>query len=160
MTAIDMEVDAFLADSAESVQGKIYALGIGWNTLFANSFPMTHPRIAIGVTIHVPFTATNQNHTISVYLEEEDGQRHQLGVQPSPTGELEPAFELRTGFTLGRPPLLAQGDEQIVAMAMVIDQLQFTQPGMLAWVIEIDGEAMKRLPMRVAQPPQPLGLFR
>ncbi len=153
-----MEIDAFLADAAESVQGKIYALGIGWNTIYAPMFPAVHPRVAIGITIHVPYTATNQMHSIVLHLEKQDGGKHPLGHHPpsEESGIPTPIYELMGNFNVGRPPMLTHGDEQIVALAMVIDQIQFETPEMFSWVLSIDGEPLKKLPMRVqhlAQPP-------
>ncbi len=49
-----MRVDAFLADTAEVVNGKIYALGGGWNTIFVRSFPAMHRRLANGRNPAVP----------------------------------------------------------------------------------------------------------
>lgn len=148
-----MEIDAFLADSAESVQGKIYALGIGWNTIFAARFPAVHPRIAVGVTIHVPYTATNQMHKIVLHLELPDGQKFVLGMQPPISDDASPTpmYELQGNFNVGRPPILTPGDEQVVALAMVIDQIQFERPDIYTWVLSVDGTPMKRLPMRVQQ---------
>ena len=146
-----MEVDAFLADSAESVQGKIYALGVGWNAIFAPAFPIVQPRISLGITVRVPYTATNQMHSITVHLDSEDGVRKQLGLNAGPDGEPTPIMEIAGNFNLGRPPLLPAGDEQIVGFAMQIDQLQFDGPGMFTWEIEIDGAVLKRLPMRIVQ---------
>ena len=34
----EIELDAFLADSVASVQGKLYALGAGWNRIASGSF--------------------------------------------------------------------------------------------------------------------------
>lgn len=145
-----MEIDAFLADSADSVQGKIYALGIGWNTIFANQFPTIHPRVAVGITIHVPYTATNQRHTVSLKLQTEDGQDVALGTDAS-SGEPIPVMELGGEFNVGRPPLLPAGDEQIVAIALTINGLLFEAPNSFSWVISIDGSVEKKLPMRVQQ---------
>lgn len=147
-----MQVDAFLADSAEAVQGKIYALGMGWNTIYAQSFPATHPRLAIGMIIHVPYIATNQMHTVTVYLQHQDGGRVPIGVRPGPDrAETEPIHELGGQFNVGRPPLLPAGDEQVVALAMTVDGLRFDKPDLYSWVVSIDGSPVKRLPMRVQQ---------
>lgn len=148
-----MEVTAFLADSAEAVQGKIYALGIGWNAIFSPVFPVTHPRLALGITIQVPYTATNQMHTVTVHLETEDGARVRLGMNAQPGSEPTPILELGGGFNVGRPPMLVAGDEQVVPFAMTIDQLYFEAPGMFAWVVSIDGHEMKRIPMRLTTLP-------
>ena len=146
-----MEVDAFLADSAETVQGKIYALGIGWNNIFVKTFPAVHPRVSVGITIHVPYTATNQMHKISLHLEDADGERIPLGEAPpeQPDGETEQVFELRGQFNVGRPPLLPPGDVQVVCLTMTINNLRLDKPYMLTWVISIDDTPMKHLPMRI-----------
>jgi hypothetical protein len=148
-----MEVDAFLADSAEAVQGKIYGLGIGWNNIYVPTFPAVHPRVSVGITIHVPYTHTNQMHTIALHLEGADGERLPLGETPPEQldGETGQILEIGGTFNVGRPPLLPAGDEQVVPLAMTINGLRLERPDMLTWVISIDGTPVKRLPMRVHQ---------
>ncbi|MDZ4250499.1 MAG: hypothetical protein U0990_10475 [Candidatus Nanopelagicales bacterium] len=149
-----MRIDAFLADAAEAVQGKIYALGIGWNTIYAGSFPVQHPRLALGMTISVPYTQTNQNHNLTVHLESPDGERIPIGEDRTADGS-RPVTEIGSSFNVGRPPLLPAGDEQLVSLAITINGLGFERPEIYSWVISIDGEPMKRLPMRVQQLSQP-----
>jgi hypothetical protein len=150
MTA--MKVDAFVADAASTVEGKIFALGIGWSIIYANAFPATHARLAIAMTIHVPYTQTNQLHRVLVHLENEDGVKVKLGarVPADPETAAESIHEIGGEFNVGRPPLLPAGDEQIVPLSLTIDALTFDEPGMFAWVISIDGTEMRRLPLRVA----------
>jgi hypothetical protein len=156
MGELAMEIDAFLADAAESVNGKIYALGVGWNILQVAQFPTVHPRIAIGITIHVPYTATNQNHALLVHLEDEDGNRIPLGERPgvSPDDSPQQVGELGGEFNVGRPPLLPPGDEQVITLALAVNGMRFERPGLFTWTFTIDGTPMKRLPMRVLQVPQ------
>lgn len=142
-----MEIDAFLADSAESVQGKLYAMGIGWNAILAGGFPFSQSRIALGIMVQVPYNETNEHHSLSVHLEDEDGGRKQLGMS-GPEGA--PIAEIRSSFTVGRPAGLAAGDAQMVSFAMNFDQLPFEIPAMYNWVVSIDDIAVKRLPMRVS----------
>lgn len=141
-----MEIDAFLADSAESVQGKLYAIGIGWNSIFSTGFPFAQSRIALGITVQVPYNETNESHTIAVHLEDEDGRRKQLGMSAPDNA---PIAEIRSSFNVGRPPQLQAGDAQMISFAMNFDQLPFENPTMYNWVISIDDVATKRLPMRV-----------
>jgi hypothetical protein len=149
-----MKVNAFLADSAEAVNGKIYALGMGWNAIFQGTFPFTHPRMALAMTIHVPYTATNQTHRVQVHLEDEDGLRLSLGARPPLPAEAGPVpvDEFDFNFNVGRPPLLPPGDEQVVAVAVTADQLAFPHPGMYTWVIEVDGAELTRLSLRITTP--------
>lgn len=154
-----MDVDAFLADSAESVQGKIYALGIGWNSVYVRSFPTVHPRTSVGITIRVPYTATNQMHTVLMHLEKEDGERVPIGEERSePDAEPKQVFELGGQFNVGRPALLPPGDEQVVCLALTINNLLLEKPEMFHWVISVDGTALKRLPMRVQQLTQQMAM--
>jgi len=142
-----MEINAFLADSAESVLGKLYAIGIGWNSILTGRFPFAQSRIALGITVQVPYNETDELHSLSVHLEDEDGRRKQLGVN-GPNGA--PIAEIRSSFTVGRPPGLPAGDAQIISFAMNFDQLPFEKPAMYNWVVSIDDIAVKRLPMRVS----------
>jgi hypothetical protein len=146
-----VEVNAFLADAAEESQGKIYALGIGWNRIYTREFPARHPRMAIAITVHVPYTQTNQVHRISIQLETEDGQVVPLGDAPPSAPDEPPGkiHELGGEFNVGRPPNLTPGDEQIVPLALTLDGLRFEQPGKFNWVIRIDGTEVRRLDMRV-----------
>ena len=144
-----MRVDAFLADTAEVVNGKIYALGAGWNTIFVRQFPAQHRRLAIAATVHVPFNETNLSHNLEVKLVTEDGETYPIGVRPDDEGKPQPVRAMGGDFTLGRPAHLADGFEQVACFAFTFDGLRFDKPRQLSWVVSIDGEELVRLPMRV-----------
>jgi len=146
-----VRVDAFLADSAEVINNKIYALGAGWNTIFARSFPVVHRRLNVAATLHVPFTATNVPHKFEVRLITEDGEEHPIGVRADAQGDPTPVTAMGGEFTLGRPPLLVDGDDQIACFTFTIDGMRFDGPGMYSWVLSVDGEEATRLPMRVQE---------
>src|SRR5690606_13247907 len=99
-----VRVDAFLADSAEVVQGKIYALGAGWNTIYVRTFPAVHRRLTVAATVHVPFTDTNQPHGLELKLVTEDGEDHPIGLRMGDDGKPEPVRAMGGEFRLGRPP--------------------------------------------------------
>lgn len=144
-----MRVDAFLADTAEVVNGKIYALGGGWNTIFVRQFPAQHRRLAVAVTVHVPFTDTNVSHNLEVTLVTEDGETYPIGLRPDDQGNPQPVRAMGGEFTLGRPAHLADGFEQVACFAFTFDGLRFDKARLLSWVVSIDGEELARLPMRV-----------
>lgn len=144
-----VRVDAFLADTAEVVNGKIYSLGIGWNTIFVRSFPAAHRRMSIAITAHVPFTDTNVQHKLEVRLVTEDGEAYAIGQRPDSDGNLQPIHALGGDFTLGRPAHLADGFEQVACFAFTLDGLRFDRARQLSWVVSIDGDEATRLPMRV-----------
>ena len=141
-----MELDAFLADSVVAVEGKLYAQGAGWNVINAPQLPVRHARIGVGLLVHVPYTETNVTHRFDVRLDDSDGGRIPLGVGPTEDGKL---YVVSRQFAVGRPPLLPAGDEQIVPVALNFDGLVFEKADAYNFVIEIDGEERKRLPIRV-----------
>ena len=144
-----MRVDAFLADTAEVVSGKIYALGVGWNTIFVRQFPAQHRRLAVAATVHVPFTDTNMTHNLEVKLVTEDGETYPIGIRQDADGQPQPVRAMGGDFTLGRPAHLADGFEQVACFAFTFDGLRFDKARLLSWVISIDGQELTRLPMRV-----------
>ncbi len=142
-----LQVDAFLADSVDSVNGKLYAHGAGWNIIRTKSMPARHPRIGIGALIRVPYTATNQPHELEIRLEDGNGNVVQMGP-PSSEGQA-PAPVFKTGFSVGRPPRLVPGEEQVVPISLNLDGMIFQKPDSYRFVLLIDGEVAKTLSLRV-----------
>lgn len=133
-----MRVDAFLADSVVSAEGKLYAQGIGWNTINAVQFPARHDRLGIGLVVHIPYTETNQQHTLGMRLEK-DGEILCLNMGGEPD-EAEPRLtSIDVGFNVGRPPTLPAGAEQVIAFAVNLNLLVFPEPGAYELVLTIDG---------------------
>ena len=144
------EVTSFLADSVDLVQGKIYALGIGWNMIFAPGFPIQHPRVGLGVLVNVPYTSTNQDHKLEITLLDEDGNQIPLRFVPSGDDSPTPDYKVSAQFKLGRPPALPAGDSQLMPLAINFDGLVFPKASMYRWVIEIDGKVVGENSMRVS----------
>jgi hypothetical protein len=149
--AADFSVNAILCDSAVTAEGKLYVQGGGWSVLGTTTFPFHQPRISLGVVVAVPYTATNQNHTLKIYLEGEDGQRISVGAATEQLDGQAPAC-VEARFNLGRPPTIQPGDAQTIPMAINLDQLRFDAPGAYSFVIEIDGTEVERLIFRVTLP--------
>jgi hypothetical protein len=145
-----MDVEAFLADSVVVAEGKLFAQGAGWNTINVNALPAQHDRIGIGLILTVPYTETNQEHAFSLHLETEDGERLPLGDAPpgmdTPDGRMR---RIEGVFNMGRPPTLVAGDEQVIPLAINLNGLPFEAPGRYTFVVEVDGQEVKRLPFRV-----------
>ena len=133
-----MRVDAFLADSVVSAEGKLYAQGIGWNMINAVQFPAQHERLGIGLVVHIPYTATNQQHTVAIRIEK-DGEVLGLNMGGEPPEGEERLTKIEAGFNVGRPPNLPAGAEQVIALAVNLNLLVFPQPGAYEVVLTIDG---------------------
>jgi hypothetical protein len=145
-----VDVDAFLADSVVVAEGKLFVQGAGWNMINVQSLPAQHDRIGIGLIIAVPYTETNKEHAFSLHLETEDGEQLPLGDSPpgmeTPDGRMR---RIEGVFNMGRPPALVAGDEQVIPLAINLNGLPFEAPGRYTFVVQVDGEEVKRLPFRV-----------
>jgi len=109
-----------------------------------------HARIGIGLLIHVPYTATNTMHRFDVRLDDSDGGRVALGdAPPGAPSDYGKLYGVSGQFTVGRPALLPAGDEQIVVIALNLDGVVFQKADAYNFVVEIDSEEHKRLPIRV-----------
>jgi hypothetical protein len=144
-------ITAFLADSAESVNGKLYVLGAGWDQVVVSSLPAVQQRVAVGVLARVGWNDTGTEHDVTLRLETEDGEavplaRHAAGM---PAGTAVAAIGHR--FTTGRSALVRPGDDQTHPVTFTINDLLLERVGGYSWVIEVDGAIAHRLPMRVLQ---------
>jgi hypothetical protein len=151
-----VEIDAFLADSVATAEGKLYVQGAGWNIIHTQEIPARHARIGIGFIVRVPYTATNQMHKFELYLLNSDGEEMALAPTASEAegndGEI---HRLGGQFNVGRPPTLQPGDEQLIPFAVNLDGLQFDRADSYRFVLELDGSPEKELPFRVSQIVQP-----
>jgi hypothetical protein len=83
-----------LADSVESINGKLYMMGGGWDTMKVASIDIPH-KLSFACGISVPWNATDEDHTLAVTIEDTDGQQ----VAPP----------LSVTFKTGRSPNLERG---------------------------------------------------
>jgi hypothetical protein len=155
-----MAVDAFLADSVVSPDGKLYVQGGGWTVINTPALPCRQPRLGLAALIRVPYSlAINESHKFEVHLEDADGTILPLGDAPgaTPDGKIR-----RVGgeFTVGRPPGILPGDDQLVGISMNVDGLLFEKAGVYRFVISIDGVDVKTLRFRVNLLVQPVPILR
>jgi hypothetical protein len=152
-----IEVEAFLADSIVSPDGKLYTQGAGWNVINTLMLPFRQARLGVGAILRVPYQlATSEAHLFEIRLEDEDG--HEVAMADAPPGTSTPDGKIRRvggQFTVGRPPGLAPGDEQLVPIALNVDGLEFKQKGVFRFVISIDGVDRKYLRFRINHVVQP-----
>jgi hypothetical protein len=147
-----MEIDAIVADSAITAEGKLYLQGGAWYLVSAPALPLRIPRIGLGISIRVAWTDTNQPHSFEVRLQDADGHILALGDAPPGSGPEDGKIRrIGSDFNVGRPAFLQPGDDQLIPLAMNIDGLVFEKAGRYEFVITIDGEDVKRLPMRIVE---------
>ena len=150
-----MEINALLCDHAEAAEGKLFINGGAVNLLYVQPQPPHVISIFVAAVVHVPYTATNQPHTVTVRLVDED----ENAVSPwVPDGAPAPgSVEMITSFNVGRPAILPPGESQTVPLAFGLQGLPLSRLGSYTFVIEIDGSAEKRLSARVLVEPRQVG---
>ena len=137
-----MKVRAFLADSVQSAEGKLYALGAGWNRLTAGGFPARHDRVGIGILVTVE-GGDEGEHNLELTLLDQNGLPVTLFVDGTGTQQfaINATFETQAssdGFA-----------EIVVPLALNINGLAFPAPGTYAFSIRIGGDEREHLPFRV-----------
>ena|SRR5215211_5515696 len=126
-----------LADHAEVINGKLYTMGGGWETLTVNALPAPQ-HFAIAASYLVSWNETNQRHTVTIELMDEDGKSF-VRVD----GELE----------VGRPPGIPLGHTQRLMLAVGV-QHTFDKLGTYAIVSRIEEQESRKIAFRVVPGPQ------
>jgi hypothetical protein len=134
----DIELDAFLADSVASVQGKLYALGAGWNRIAVALFPARHDRVGIGLLFRVRAGSPAEPRRFELRLIGPAGEELTLG-----SGSEGPVNRIGGEFTAGG------AEEQIVPIALNLNGLALPAPGAYGVVISMQGEDVKTLAFSV-----------
>ena len=135
-----MEVMTFLlADHAEAVKGKLYLTGGGWDQLTLSELPARHPHLSLAIGLRVPWQSTNEEHGLTIRLQDEDGE------------EILPSFETR--FEVGRPPGKRRGSETTVLLALSMNNIEFKEEGAYVFVLEINGSEEARALLNVIKAP-------
>jgi hypothetical protein len=132
---------ALLADAVQVVQGKLYVLGGGWDTLFVAGLPARYPTLGLGLRVRVPWSWTDQVLVIGVDLQDEDGAR----VLPTPP--------LKQGVKVARPQGLPEGSDVGVARSFTFNNLTFPSEGYYSFVVSLNDEVATRLRFAVRQRP-------
>lgn len=141
-TEIAPQVDfALLADAVQVLQGKLYVLGGGWNTLFVAGFPARHPSLGVGLRVRVPWSWTERPLKIGIDLQDEDGAR----ILPGPP--------IAQGVKVSRPQGLPDGSDVVLARSFTFNNLMFPKPGGYSFVISLDDEPSDRLRFNVLARP-------
>ncbi|HEX5901657.1 MAG TPA: hypothetical protein VF028_00860 [Actinomycetota bacterium] len=135
---MDIELDGFLADSVANVQGKLYALGAGWNRIAVALFPGRHDRVGIGLLFRVGAGSERRARRFELRLLGPEDEELVLG-----SGQQGPVNRIGGEFTAGAE------DEQVVPIALNLNGLTLPRPGTYRVIVSVDGTDLKTLPFRV-----------
>jgi hypothetical protein len=134
-----MEVNfAFLCDYADQSGGKMTAVGIGFDMIFAAKVPAIHPLFFSVISLKFHSTEAGQKR-IGMRLIDEDGRN----VIPP----------IDATITVAAPPPGFLYRTHRLALAM--QGLKFEKYGdyVVSWLVE--GQEVKSVDLKVAEPPQP-----
>jgi hypothetical protein len=123
-----------LADHSESVNGKLYMVGGGWNMLRLPELPHEWG-FHISLGLDVGWDETNTSHTLLVNVQDPDG--------------VELGEGLSAEFEAGRPPGMPAGQEQRLVMSIGFNA-EFVSSGPHAAVVQANGEEIGRARFYVA----------
>lgn len=117
-----------LTDYSESINGKLYAMGGGWNVLRLPELPQDWG-FSIALGIDVAWEETNRMHELNVSVQDPDG--------------VELGEGLSANFETGRPPGIPTGQEQRLVMS-IGTTATFSTPGPHAAVVLVNDEELGR----------------
>jgi hypothetical protein len=126
-----------LADYGESVNGKLYTMGAGWNVLNFPELPQEW-RFSVGLGIDVGWDETNRRQSLEMVIEDPDGN------------ELGDEFSL--DVEAGRPPGLPAGQDQRLVIAINVGAT-FEMAGPHALIVRSGDEELERARFYLVQAP-------
>jgi hypothetical protein len=130
-----------LTDYSESLNGKLYTLGAGWNVLRFPELPQEW-RFSIGLGIDVGWDETNQRHGLEVVIQDPDG------------AELGEALTMEV--EAGRPPGAPAGHDQRLVISVNVGA-SFETSGPHAVLVRSGEEELERSRFYVVQVPKEQG---
>ena len=125
---------AFICDYAEAT-GKINALGIGFDTIYAAQLPARHAHFSLVLQLRASVVEVGQKR-IQVNLIDEDGQ----AVVPPVQGQL-------------HVPRAEGASPSVARFVMEFGNLEFKRYGFYSVRVVIEGLEVASIPFRVAAPP-------
>ena len=144
-----MRVDAFVADSAAIVGGKLQVEGAGWNHLVVRQLPTVRPRIGLAMLLRLPTPEAGlRQHPIAIRLETPDGVPMVLGYET--VDETSALDQVEGTFSVEPPVADSPLHEQIMPLALNFDELTIEHTGVYRFVIAIDGVDAKIVSFAVA----------
>lgn len=132
-----MKVDfAFLADSAQVIDGKLFVMGGGFDTIWTTRLPAIQQHVAFVMRLLFSNKDAGKRHNLEIKVVHED-----KGEVARLSGELRIEKQPRT-------PMVGASS---VSTVMNIESLQFRELGNYRFEIHVNGSHMKSIPLRIAK---------
>ncbi len=124
---------AFICDYAE-VSGKINAMGIGFDTIYASQVPCKHPHFFFVMQLLASVVEAGEK-DLAVHLIDDDGK------------DILPALKVKFAI----PP--AAGTESVARIALQMQNVEFPRYGSYSLHATVGGLEMVEIPLKVSPPP-------
>jgi len=125
---------AFICDYAETT-GKINALGIGFDTIYAPQVPCKHPLFFFVIQLRANVVEAGDKN-LEVHLIDEDG----MNIIPVLKGK----------FTIPRPDT---GTESIGRISLALRNVEFPKYGSYSLHAVVEGHEIFDVPLKISPPP-------
>jgi hypothetical protein len=129
---------AMVADGAQQAApgGKLYILGGQWDRMMVPNFPAQHPTMAVVIVLRIEYSEALDNHQLEVELTLDGESRNVKAVG-----------QVITGHAPGQ----IRGTPTFVPLTFSFNNLVFEAPGRYEWVVRVDEQELRRLPIEVVQ---------
>jgi hypothetical protein len=128
---------AMLADAATVERGKLFVHGAGWDSIFVETFPATHPSMAVVLIVQVEYSEALQDIPFLIELLDEDD------------AEMGPRLE--AVINVGHPPGSRPGAPTLVPLQWTLQLLTLDRAGGYRFRVSADPHELGSVPFRVAQ---------
>jgi hypothetical protein len=150
----ELTAQAMLCDFAEVSGNKLFISGAGINLIGTDRTQAPLPvNFALALLIRIPWTATNQQHTLKVELfsdtSDKGPQLVVLNEGEPPTGKDEDRGSIVGYFNMGRSPAMQVGEESLLPVAFPLQGLPLPDMGSYYFLISIDGTEVQRISFRI-----------
>lgn len=130
---VSLEVrSAILAQAATVADGRLYVHGGQLDTVWAKAFPTIYPSLAIAFIVQFEYSMVGESHDFAVYM--------RLG-QKQVGDRIEGSIQIGQDAPTDRAPFAA------TPLALTFNGIQFDKPGQYEFVVSIDGEIKRTLPL-------------
>ena len=149
----ELTAQAMLCDFAEVSGNKLFISGAGINMIGTGQAAPPHPvSFALALLVHVPWTATNQQHTLKVQLFSDTSngpKRVSINDADPPDGNEENRGAIVGLFNMGRSPVMQVGEESLLPITFPMFGLPLPDIGSYYFIVSIDGTEVDRVSFRV-----------
>lgn len=136
--------EALICRYAELNDGGLTIIGAGGTRVAIAPRKPHSINLWLALLVHVPYTRTNEDHTVSVELvldmptEEGPVQRVPINLREQSHLEEKQRGKVYAGINVGRPAMMKPGEETLVPFAIPVLNREIPGPGHYYFIVRVD----------------------